>query len=865
MVTEVRQEINYSKYLKISQSILDKCINALGVYTEEDLQIRKEILNSISEIWAIFNETLPENFSEIFPPSVSSIIILVKLCTLIFNNTERDVDAGNKLEACKLLDKHIDLLDASHRERSVNLSIELKTQTLIAGLIINEDINEIIEQIFVFNDTFNDKNSLRIEEIYIQNDLITLRKKFPFELFEIDFISYIIYFINNYSEIFPDQKKEQLGKIEWNHNATDEIKYRLKFGHPRKELNKENEEDKEKDKDNTSDDKEPSSEKIQNETSTEAPKKRRMRKRKNNDNEEGKTTKTKTKSKRSKATKEEIETETSKSVETSTSTNISNEEVKQELKREGDASDEVSTPEVVKQKRHTKKRWNETQEKFLEECIRENNFVIDPKKFYEEHGPNGTKSHNLGEFTVNNIRDKCKSEKRKRIKMNMNLGVYEDSINNSFHIQMEIKNELVNNKRVPNCRRRRWTEEQLKCLEKCILESNGNIYPSLILNLHGPNGVQSNILGNQTRQSIHDKCKNEKWKRIQQGLPLGAFEKAAKKSISSIGNKWRNTKVLKDYVASSEGKRRKRNVDPYYKPDHQKQSRKRKSNGESTEESDNINDSTANNSNVTSQSQENGESSSTFDPHYNLNNPSFSFNNNESSSSFIHVNEPSQELSTEASGFNNVLSNSSYEQSERNDVAFPFIPANNDSNNTNGSNPDMYINANVNNTNFNNTKIENLNIPTKQEFESNSPFQFNEKETSEIIFPQSNSEVKIEQTSIPPSTTNTTSTTATVIPPTTNTTNKTEAVTATPATITTTTTETTSPKKNVTLETTGTKTITETTKEITNFENKNDENTNKNNINTDIKTSPVKNVTEPDLFKNKQVAATVLFTKEATD
>jgi len=58
MVTEVRQEVNYSKYLKISQSILDKCINALGVYTEEDLQIRKEILNSIGEIWAIFNGNL---------------------------------------------------------------------------------------------------------------------------------------------------------------------------------------------------------------------------------------------------------------------------------------------------------------------------------------------------------------------------------------------------------------------------------------------------------------------------------------------------------------------------------------------------------------------------------------------------------------------------------------------------------------------------------------------------------------------------------------------------------------------------------------------------------------------------------------
>jgi len=55
MVSEVRTEINFSKYLKISQSILDKCINALGVYTEEDLQIRKEILNSINEIWAIFN------------------------------------------------------------------------------------------------------------------------------------------------------------------------------------------------------------------------------------------------------------------------------------------------------------------------------------------------------------------------------------------------------------------------------------------------------------------------------------------------------------------------------------------------------------------------------------------------------------------------------------------------------------------------------------------------------------------------------------------------------------------------------------------------------------------------------------------
>jgi len=38
------------------------------------------------------------------------------------------VDAENKLEACKLLDKHVELLDPSHRERSINLSVELKTQ-----------------------------------------------------------------------------------------------------------------------------------------------------------------------------------------------------------------------------------------------------------------------------------------------------------------------------------------------------------------------------------------------------------------------------------------------------------------------------------------------------------------------------------------------------------------------------------------------------------------------------------------------------------------------------------------------------------------------------------------------------------------
>jgi len=31
--------------------------------------------------------------------------------------------------------------------------------------MINEDINEIIEQIFEFNEIFNDKNSLRIEEV----------------------------------------------------------------------------------------------------------------------------------------------------------------------------------------------------------------------------------------------------------------------------------------------------------------------------------------------------------------------------------------------------------------------------------------------------------------------------------------------------------------------------------------------------------------------------------------------------------------------------------------------------------------------------------------------------------------------------
>jgi len=32
--------------------------------------------------------------------------------------------------------------------------------------MINEDINEIIEQIFTFNDIFNEKNSLRIEEVF---------------------------------------------------------------------------------------------------------------------------------------------------------------------------------------------------------------------------------------------------------------------------------------------------------------------------------------------------------------------------------------------------------------------------------------------------------------------------------------------------------------------------------------------------------------------------------------------------------------------------------------------------------------------------------------------------------------------------
>jgi len=33
--------------------------------------------------------------------------------------------------------------------------------------MINEDINEIIEQIFDFNEIFNEKNSVRIEEVWI--------------------------------------------------------------------------------------------------------------------------------------------------------------------------------------------------------------------------------------------------------------------------------------------------------------------------------------------------------------------------------------------------------------------------------------------------------------------------------------------------------------------------------------------------------------------------------------------------------------------------------------------------------------------------------------------------------------------------
>jgi hypothetical protein len=355
----------------------------------------------------------------------------------------------------------------------------------------------------------------------------------------------------------------------------------------------------------------------------------------------------------------------------------------------------------------------------LEECIKNNNYIIEPKKFYDEHGPNGTISHTLGDFTVNNIRDKCKSEKRKRIKLNMNLGVYANAINNSYHIQMEIQNELVNHKRVPNCRRRRWTDEQLKCLEKCILESNGNIYPSLILNLHGPNGIQSNILGNQTRQSIHDKCKNEKWKRIQQGLPLGAFEKAAKKSLSSIGNKWKNTKVLKEYVASSEGKRRKRNVDPYYKPDHNKKGRKRKS--ANNEESDEVTS-----SNATSQSQDTSFNNSSYPNDGTI--VSEGYNNDSSNNnSFIHVNEANTET---------------------------FIPTTEENATSNVNNSNMYIDVNNTNNDENNvydvkntTKTENADIPkTKTSFESSNPFQFSEKESSEYYFPDANGEKKITDT-----------------------------------------------------------------------------------------------------------------------
>jgi len=742
MVSEVRAEINFSKYLKISQSILDKCINALGIYTEEDLQIRKEILNSINEIWAIFNETLPDNFFEIFPSSVSSIIILVKLCTLIFNNLDREVDAENKLEACRLLDKHVELIDEAHRERSINLSIELKTQTLIAGLIINESINEIIEQVFVSNDIFNEKNATRIEEIYTQKDLVTLKNKFPSELFEIDFISYIIYFINNFSELFLDQKETDLGKIEWNHPASDEIKFRLKYGRPKEEGDVDEEFSKEKEKKTETKKSKrrgrPKSDKNLDTSNSTKKVKTRGRKRKsekNNEDSSDENADNKTKDQESKETDSLLADDTLvvNDSEKSTEASAQNDEDTKDTKKS--EVDDIDSDEPVIVKRHIKKRWNEEQEKFLEECIRNNNFVIEPKKFYDEHGPNGTISHNLGEFTVNNIRDKCKSEKRKRIRMKKSLGVYANSINNSRHIQMQIQNELINNKRVPNCRRRRWTDEQLKCLEKCILESNGNIYPSLILNLHGPNGIQSNILGNQTRQSIHDKCKNEKWKRIQQGLPLGAFEKAAKKSISSIGNKWRNTKVLKEYVACSEGKRRKRNVDPYYKPEHPRKSKKSKKDG--TNEDSNEVSGSSNVETSQSQSQDNAESSTGYDVNFAIAIPGSynNFQNGESTNeSFIRINDADAAIIAGTIG-----------QTGK-EPTFPFIPTDSatpsttDINQSTGiteTNSELYIKSDVNNNN-------NTNIPTKQGYDNENPFQFNEKETTDFYFQQNSTEEKVD-------------------------------------------------------------------------------------------------------------------------
>jgi len=49
--------------------------------------------------------------------------------------------------------------------------------------MINEDINEIIEQIFTLNDIFNEKNSLRIEEVFILFYFIFILFYFYFILF----------------------------------------------------------------------------------------------------------------------------------------------------------------------------------------------------------------------------------------------------------------------------------------------------------------------------------------------------------------------------------------------------------------------------------------------------------------------------------------------------------------------------------------------------------------------------------------------------------------------------------------------------------------------------------------------------------
>lgn len=143
--------------------------------------------------------------------------------------------------------------------------------------------------------------------------------------------------------------------------------------------------------------------------------------------------------------------------------------------------------------------------------------------FPQQHGEDGLsqqQSDRLGQYRPNN------QARHANDNDNQDDGdEEEEDVDDSYHTAAADMASRANGRlRKPIQRRRRWTEDEVECLTKALMEHGPSW--TYILQLHGEDGIVNNVLCHRTRFQLKDKARNIKIRLERDNMDLGPFQMA---------------------------------------------------------------------------------------------------------------------------------------------------------------------------------------------------------------------------------------------------------------------------------------------------------------------------------------------------